>query len=225
VKPWLFPQVMRIAGEWYESCVELHDNTFKQLLYFAENAADAAGKIYQSIAASQAGAARLRPLVHAYDPVQSTRHVDFDTTRPVYVTRADKCHISHVVCDTGSWEQKLAQALEEMDEVICYVKNDRQPGFVIPYVTEGDDRSYYPDFVARVDDGLNLILEVTGEKKKDKEAKVATASTLWVPAVNNHGSYGRWAFVEIPDPWNAQTTIRAAISRSLMRENDAEAFA
>ena len=55
---------------------------------------------------------------------------------------------------------------------------------------------------------LNLIIEVTGEKKRDKEAKVRTAKDLWVPAVNNHGGFGRWAFLEITDPWNAQTEIR-----------------
>jgi len=41
------------------------------------------------------------------------------------------------------------------------------------------------------------------EKKKDKAAKAATARTLWVPAVNNHGGFGRWAFIEIDDPWDA----------------------
>jgi type III restriction enzyme len=40
--------------------------------------------------------------------------VDFDTIKPVWPTRADKCHVSHVVADTGSWEQKLAQVLEEL---------------------------------------------------------------------------------------------------------------
>ena len=32
-----------------------------------------------------------------------------------------------------------------------------------------------------------------------------------MPAVNNHGGFGRWAFVEVTDPWDAQHTIRAAI--------------
>jgi type III restriction enzyme len=59
---------------------------------------------------------------------------------------------------------------------------------------------------------LNLIIEVTGEKKKDKEAKVATARLLWVPAVNNHCSFGRWAFIEIRDPWNAKNEIRNMLS-------------
>jgi len=49
---------------------------------------------------------------------------------------------------------------------------------------------------------------VTGEKKKDKEVKVATARDLWGLAVNNHGGFGRWAFLEITDPWNAKNEIR-----------------
>ena len=42
-------------------------------------------------------------------------------------------------------------------------------------------------------------------------ANVSTARTLWVPAVNNHGGFGRWAFVEVTDPWDAQRAIRAAV--------------
>ena len=114
----------------------------------------------------------------------------------------------------------MAQTLEDMNEVKSYVKNDRQPGFSIPYTVDGDQRDYYPDFIARVDDGhgrdeddlLNVIIEVTGEMKRDKAAKVATAQRLWVPAVNNYGSLGRWAFVEIMDPWRTKSVLRAAPS-------------
>jgi len=34
---------------------------------------------------------------------------------------------------------------------------------------------------------------------------------LWVPAINNHGGFGRWAFLEITDPWDAKNTIRAML--------------
>jgi type III restriction enzyme len=44
---------------------------------------------------------------------------------------------------------------------------------------------------------LHLILEVSGEKKKEKAAKVQTATRLWVPAVNNERTLGRWVFLEI----------------------------
>ena len=102
----------------------------------------------------------------------------------------------------------MAQALEEMPEVERYVKN-QSLGFTIPYTLNGEEKQYYPDFIACLAD-LNLIVEVTGEARKDKAAKVATARTLWVPAVNNHGGFGRWAFVEVTDPWDAERTIRAA---------------
>jgi type III restriction enzyme len=162
----------------------------------------------------------LKPILRPYDTLGSTRYVDFDTTRPVYATKADKCHISHVVADTDSWEQKMAEALEGMDEVLRYVKNHNL-GFTIPYTLNGEERQYHPDFIVHLDDGrggsssgsnlLNLIVEVTGEKKKDKAAKVATARTLWVPAINNHGGFGRWAFIEIADPWDAIHVMRAAL--------------
>ena len=107
----------------------------------------------------------------------------------------------------------MAQALEEMPEVVRYVKNQGL-GFTIPYTLNGEEKQYYPDFIAHLGD-LNLIVEVTGEARKDKAAKVTTARTLWVPAVNNHGGFGRWAFVELTDPWDAQRTIRAALSKAL----------
>ncbi len=46
-------------------------------------------------------------------------------------------------------------------------------------------------------DLLNLILEVSGQKKKEKEATVRTAKATWVPGFNNLGTFGRWAFLEI----------------------------
>jgi type III restriction enzyme len=119
-----------------------------------------------------------------------------------------------VVADTDSWEQKLAQTLEDMPEVLRYAKNNKSLGFNIPYTLNGEESNYEPDFIACIDDGkgaddpLQLIIEVTGEQRKDKAAKVSTAQTLWVPAVNNHGGFGRWDIVEVLDPWNAANQIR-----------------
>ncbi len=119
----------------------------------------------------------------------------------------------------------MASALEEMDEVTSYVKNTNL-GFSIPYVLNNEEKNYYPDFIARIqvssplggedrgEEGsgeLNLIIEVTGEHKKDKVAKVSTATTLWIPAINNHGGFGRWMFIEITDPWNAKNEIRESL--------------
>jgi type III restriction enzyme len=218
-KPWLFPQLLDIAKRWLDDCVTLKDNTFPQLLLLIEFAHDAADRIYKAIVASTDGTAALKPIMRPYNTIGSTREVDFDTTRAVFATRADRCHISHVVADTGSWEQKMAEALEDMPEVIRYVKNHNL-SLTIPYTLNGEERNYVPDFIACIDDGhgtdnlLNLIVEVTGEKKKDKAAKVATARTLWVPAINNHGGFGRWSFVEVADPWNAKSLIRGFLKKA-----------
>ena len=213
-KPWLFPQLLQIATRWMDECVALKDNAFPQLLLLGSYLHDGADRIYRAIVASTDGTATLKPILRPYDTLGSTRYVDFDTTRPVFATREDKCHISHVVADTDSWEQKLAQTIEEMPEVVRYVKNHNL-GFMVPYVLNGEEKNYIPDFIICLDDGhgrddlLHLLLEVAGEKKKEKAAKVATARTLWVPAVNNHGGFGRWAFLEVADPWDAQNLIRS----------------
>jgi len=212
-KPWLFPQVLKITREWIDTCLTLKDNTFPQMLLLTRLGRTASEKIYRSIVSSVDGKTKIKPILRNFEVTGSTDYVDFDTTKPVIQTDPDKSHVSHVVADTESWEQKMATVLEEMPEVISYVKNQNL-GFSIPYVLEGDERSYLPDFIAKVkvsdsDEPLNLIVEVSGEKRKDKMAKVETAKTLWVPAVNNFGAFGTWAFIEISDPWDAKNLIRS----------------
>jgi type III restriction enzyme len=173
----------------------------------------ASEKIYRSIVSSVDGKTKIKPILRNFEVTGSTDYVDFDTTKPVMQTDPDKSHVSHVVADTESWEQKMATVLEEMPEVVSYVKNQNL-GFSIPYVLEGDERSYLPDFIAKVkvldcEEPIYLIVEVSGEKRKDKMAKVETAKTLWVPAVNNFGAFGTWAFIEISDPWDAKNLIRS----------------
>jgi hypothetical protein len=51
------------------------------------------------------------------------------------------------------------------------------------------------------------------DPNREKKDKVATARTLWVPAINNHGGFGRWAFIEISDPRNAKNLIRASLKK------------
>lgn len=215
VKAWFFPQVLKITRQWRETCVHYKDNTFPQMLLLVEYAHDAADRIFSAIARGEAGEKVLLPRLYDYNPTGSTQAVDFDTAKPVYTT-GYKSHVSHVVCDS-SWEEHMAQLLEDMPEVIRYVKNQGL-GFTIPYTLNGESRAYLPDFIVQVDDGqgpkdpLNLVIEVSGEKRKDKEAKVLTARTLWVPAVNHHGGFGRWDFIEISDPWDAQNTIRGYLN-------------
>ncbi|MCE9635048.1 MAG: DUF433 domain-containing protein [Planctomycetes bacterium] len=215
-RPWLFPQVLAITRRWMRECLVLHDNAYPQMLRLHRHRDEAAKKIHLAVARHHDTRPRLRPILRPYDTVGSTEFVDFDTTRPTWRTRADKCHVSHVVADTDSWEQKTAQSIEDMPEVVRYVKNHNL-GFTIPYTIDGAERQYTPDFVVHIDDGagpqdpLRLLVEVSGEARRDKAEKVATARDLWVPAVNNQGDFGRWAFLEVADPWNVQSLIRGLL--------------
>jgi hypothetical protein len=48
----------------------------------------------------------------------------------------------------------MAQVLEDMDEVACYVKNQNL-GFAIPYTLGGEEHHYLPDFIVRIKTPLN----------------------------------------------------------------------
>lgn len=219
---WLFPQALEITRRWLTDWVEIKDDAFPQLLLLAEYAQQGADKIERAIHRSASDTARVLPVLRPYEPVGSTHVVDFDTTKATFRTRENRCHVSHVVADNSSWEHKVAHAIEAMNEVVSYVKNNHL-GFAIPYTTEGQVKHYLPDFLVRVNDRdapdnlLTLVVEVSatgGHGVADKQIKVATATDRWVPAVNNHQGFGRWAFTEITDPEAAKQTIRETISTS-----------
>jgi type III restriction enzyme len=224
VKSWLFPQVLGIAKQWLHEYVDCQDNTFPQMLLLIELAHTAAERVYLAIVSGTDGQARepmLKPILQPHNTVGDTGGIGYHTSKPTYQT-SGKSHISHVVMDSG-WEGTVAQALEHMGEVKAYVKNITRLDFLIPYTIGGQERSYLPDFIARIDDGqgegdlLNLIIEVSGERRDDKDAKVATVENLWVPAVNNDGRFGRWGFIQIKDPYQVMKEIRKTFAPHLLQ--------
>jgi type III restriction enzyme len=208
-QPWLFPQLLPITERWLRECVHLKDHAFPQMLLIAEWEHDAADRICRAIQRGTIGEKRIMPILRPYDSTGSTRYVDFTTSKATYPTV--KSHLNLIVMDSR-WEAKLGQVLDEMPEVRCYVKNQGL-NFRIPYTFQGSQANYVPDFIVRFDDGrpdpLNLIIEVTGQFRREKAAKAATAISFWVPAVNNHLGLGRWSFLELTDPWDATNLIRA----------------
>ena len=132
----------------------------------------------------------------------------------------DKSHVNYVVADTEEWEQGVAKKLEEMDEVICYVKNQGL-NFLIPYEHQGLSHFYTPDFIVKLsknkNEYINLGIEVTGKKDDKKAVKVYTAKKLWIPAVNNWGELGHWDFIEIQDIHQTQNLIRYGLEHGFDR--------
>lgn len=209
-KPWLFPQLLPIVQRWMTQCVVTKGDAFEQMLLLSQYSHTGAQKVAAAVVRGTQGEKRLLPILRPYDAMGSTSEVDFNTTKTVYETK--KSHLNYVVQDSG-WESKVGYTLDSLDEVVAYFKN---PGILrIPYTHEGVQGHYIPDFVVQLRDGhsdpLNLLVEVTGERKKDKVIKVETASTYWVPAVSNLGVYGRWAFTEISDPSEAADLMAVAV--------------
>jgi len=217
-RPWLFPQLVEATRDWMRTSLVLHDRVFPQLLLLHEKASGAVERIARGILSAERGAPRLIAIPDRADPEGSTAAVDFDTAKPVMVTSAEKCQVEYVPADSN-WEHVLASRLEGMSEVHAYVKNQGL-GFTIRYTFDTESRAYVPDFIARIEDGhgddlLNLIIEVSGQFRPDKVERVATAREQWVPGVNALGRYGRWDFIEITDPWNAETAIRTHLAARL----------
>jgi type III restriction enzyme len=206
-KPWLFPQLLGIVRDWLgdqdgnSPNVDYGDDTFPGLLAFGQKKSAVCEKIARAIIAASGGAQRLRAELQPDDDTGTTAAVAFDTVKDCWTTDPTKCHCNLVPQDSD-WETIVCQKLEDIHEVRAYAKN-QGIGFRVPYTCDGRPGNYYPDLIVKIDDGhgladlLNLVLEVSGQKKKEKEAKVATAKTMWVPAVNNLGTFGRWAFLEI----------------------------
>ncbi|OGY20800.1 MAG: hypothetical protein A3A65_01340 [Candidatus Chisholmbacteria bacterium RIFCSPLOWO2_01_FULL_49_14] len=216
-KYWLTPQLRKIVEEYVKNHIILKDRMVVGYLSVGEYFSGALTKIQQAIIIENLEHQkdkRLLPILAPYDTLGSTRYVDFLTTKPVALTT--KSHVNYVVADTEEWEQGVAKKLEQMPEVLAYVKNQNL-GFTIPYEHQGVAHQYVPDFIVVLKmadkSKLNLLIEVTGKKDDKKAMKVKTSHDLWVPAVNNIGKYGRWIMLEVQDIHETQNLIRAGIDR------------
>lgn len=144
---------------------------------------------------TESGKPPILPVIEKYRNTGSTGEVMFRTVKDYYITT--KSHVSHVALDSN-WEKTYAYDFEHNPHVLSYVKNDHLD-FIIPYEFQGSRHDYYPDYVVKVatKDGhvVNLILEVKGYESEKDRAKI-TGAHRWVEAINYHGGFGAWRFVE-----------------------------
>lgn len=219
-KPWLFAKLVGLADRWLTECVTYADDAFVGLLLPAQAAHRAAEKLFGAIVQQLGNEPEiLLPMFRRFDPEGSTADVDFLTRKAVI--EATRSQVSHVVLDGpkgNSWEEGMAAILEKHDDVRAYAKNDHL-GFVIPYVHEGRAHEYWPDFLVRLrpdDSGRTrtLIVEVSGGQKDPLQtaAKADTARDHWCAAVNNHGGWGLWGYVEVTSMAEAGPGLNEAIA-------------
>ena len=219
----LFGQLKKIVTEWYNTRLKLlniPDDRYKRFVLYEDRNA-VLEHIYWGINPHLNTKEHLRPIfTNKYEKFGSTRYCHGVTRREVFETT--KSHVNYAVADS-EWERIFAKTCEEVDQVQSYVKNDYL-GFTIPYVKEGIERRYRPDFLLKVQnsDGMkaNIIMEITGYNK-DKAEKKRYTEHNWIPAVNAvREKYGfePWYFFEIANDISDVKNQLIAIIESLQPE-------
>ena len=212
----LFGQLKRITKQWLEGCLVCKGSTYPAQLMYQELADMACERITAAITRAEIGSRPVKAVLDPYNPLGSTVHVNFNTTKTSrWQTDARRCHINWVILDSD-WEAEFCRVAESHTRVKTYVKNHNL-GLEVPYRYGSETRTYLPDFIVLVDDGqgdddlLHLIVEIKGYRREDAKVKKATMDTYWVPGVNNHRRYGRWAFAEFTDVYEMQSDFEAKV--------------
>jgi len=208
----LFGQLKRIAKEWLDTCLVCKGGTYPAQLMYQELADMACERITAGITRSFLGDRPIKAVLDPYNPVGSTMHVNFNTSkRDRWQTAPHRCHINWVVLDSD-WEAEFCRVAEAHPHVHAYVKN-HSLGLEVPYRYGSETRIYRPDFIVQVDDGhgkddlLNLIVEIKGYRREDAKEKKSTMETYWIPGVNHLGNYGRWAFTEFTEVYEIESAF------------------
>ncbi|MBK1669291.1 restriction endonuclease [Rhodovibrio sodomensis] len=225
-KTYLFGQLKRIVRQWLDGgYLKCRGGTFPAQLMYREMADQAAERIRLACEATEAGGRRTLAVSAPYNPVGTTRHVAFTTSKETrYATHQAKSHINYVICDSD-WEAEFARVVEEHPRVVAYVKNQAL-GFEVPYRDGMTPRKYVPDFIVKLDDGgdepLNLVVEIKGFRKGDAQLKADTMQHRWVPGVNALGKYGRWAFAEFRSVYDLKDDFAKLVDGFVQTEAAAE---
>jgi type III restriction enzyme len=222
-KLYLFGQLKRITKQWLDTCLVCKGNTYPAQLVYQELADIACERITAAIMASpDSGNRPIKAILDPYNPVGSTSHVNFNTSKKDrWQTDPRSSHINWVVLDSD-WEAEFCRVAESHPKVKAYVKNHNL-GLEVPYRFGSETRTYLPDFIVLVDDGhgeddpLHLIVEIKGYRREDAKVKKSTMDIYWVPGVNSLERYGRWAFAEFTEVYQIESDFEARVEAEFDR--------
>jgi type III restriction enzyme len=212
----LFGGLKRIARQWLETCLVCKGGTYPAQLKYKTLADTACSRITAAITRAFVGQRPITAVLDPYNPVGSTAHVKFNTSKTSrWTTNSERCHINFVILDSD-WEAEFCRVAEKHPRVRAYVKNHGL-GFEVPYRYGSEMRNYLPDFIVLIDDGhgnddlLHLVVEIKGYRREDAKEKKSTMDTYWVPGVNHAQKYGRWAFAEFTEVYQIEADFKAKV--------------
>ena len=192
----LFPQVYRIVDQYVDRRISARGCDMRELglqTYMQRTVERLVAAIEPDV---DSGEPALLPLLNRSRPMGDTSRVSFKTVRPCVPTK--KSQIDQVVADTASWEQAAVFRLDQSPLVAAYARNDHLE-LSIPYDYHGTSSAYFPDFVVRLTNGRQVLVEIKGEEDERDRAKHQSAHR-WVSAVNRWTRAGQWSFLVCRDP-------------------------
>lgn len=179
-----------------------NDDQLKRRLIITLNMSKVVQHILHAI--RQENVERLIPVFDENHPIRSTGEM-----RPWYTgkpcAKTFKSHINFCVYDS-TWEASVSYNLDNNDLVAAWVKNDHL-GFEIYYVYRGVVRKYRPDFILKLVNGINLVLETKGEETEQDRIKLEYLDE-WIKAVNSYGGFDQWAWAVIKSPEEIVDTLK-----------------
>ena len=212
----LFPQVFKLVDEYIETKVNFR-GCHKCELGLEKYVTQIVERLIAAIQPDETqGEIPLLPILNRYKPIGTSAAVDFFTTRACHGTQ--RSQVNQVVLDTKTWERSACFWLEQSEAVQSYVRNDHL-GLTIPYEYQRITHHYEPDFIVRLQNGVNLLLETKGYDAPNQTRAKHTGAKRWVSAVNNYNrerlggpeQRGRWAFHECTDPQRLKHELAAIL--------------
>jgi type III restriction enzyme len=232
----LFYDLKNIVNYWLKHHLICLGGTYPAILLDPRFADMACEKIQDSInragVSDSPGKPPILTMLKPYNPTGSTIHVNFTTTKERrWQTDARFCHLNWIILDSD-WEGEFCRIVEKVaaerleadiyPRIKAYVKNDNL-GFEVPYIYQGLERHYRPDFIVVLDGGngennlLNLVVEIKGYRGEDAKAKKQVMDVYWVPGLNRLGVYGRWAFAEFRDIFKVEADLSAKVETEFIK--------
>ena len=144
-------------------------------------------------------------------PTVDTAAVDFATTLR-HIHTATRSELSHAACHS-LLEKDIAEILDTHRGVVAWARNF-QTAWSVPYWFASGWRRYEPDFVARLANGVNLIIECKGVPDDKSGTAESYVRDHWIPCATGTlelpDALRVWDYVVITDAGHAAYQINTA---------------